>query len=267
VTARYKQFGEEYATIFRDASVVAAYKHRPPYPPATFEFLLQLIPEEVTERLVLDAGCGTGFIARPLARYVDHVDAVDVSKRMVETAKTLPGGDRPNITWIAAPIETAPLGGPYALVVTAASLHWMDWDRTLPRFASHLVSKGVLATVEESEPGNPWDHEVGPILARYSMNLDFEPFNETKVLAEIERRGLFRLHGSHETEAVPVRQSIDSWVESFHARNGFSRERMETEAAAAFDAEMRQVIRRYCPDGVVELPVGARILWGRPLGR
>src|SRR5215211_3687182 len=122
-----KQWGSEYASIFQDQSVVAAYQYRPTYPPETFTFLPNLIPLTVRQRTVLDAGCGTGFIARHIAPFVDYVDAVDVSEAMIMTAQTLPGGDRSTIRWIAAPIETAPLRGPYALIVAAASLHWMDW--------------------------------------------------------------------------------------------------------------------------------------------
>src|SRR5437762_1700954 len=108
-----RQWSSVYASIFQDDSVVAAYQHRPPYPPETFTFLLSLIPPGVTRRSVLDAGCGTGLIARPLAPLVDQVDAVDISEAMIRTGQTLPGGNRPNIRWVSASIETAPLNGPY----------------------------------------------------------------------------------------------------------------------------------------------------------
>src|SRR5579859_1761413 len=110
-----KQWGWEYARIFQDESVVAAYRYRPTYPPELFSFLSQLIPSTGSPRRVLDAGCGTGFVARPLAPLVDQVDAIDVSDAMIQAAKLLPGGDYPTIRWITAPIETAPLQHDYAL--------------------------------------------------------------------------------------------------------------------------------------------------------
>jgi len=264
MTEKPKQFREEYAGIFQDASVVAAYEHRPPYPVETFTVLRGLIPTTVTQQIVLDAGCGTGFITRPLAAYVDHIDAVDISARMIAAGKTLPGGDRPNISWIAAAIETAPLTGPYALITAAASLHWMDWDVTLPRFAAHVVAGGVLALVEESGPPSPWDAIVGPILAHYSMNVDYAPYDMGTVAADLEQRGLFRLQGRYETAPVRFRQRIASWVESFHARNGFSRDRMESQAATDFDDELRAAVLPHCPGGLVEQHVAARIFWGVP---
>lgn len=45
--------------------VAAAYRHRPPYPPATLDLLAALVVD--APRAVLDAGCGRGEPARPLA--------------------------------------------------------------------------------------------------------------------------------------------------------------------------------------------------------
>jgi SAM-dependent methyltransferase len=259
-----KQWSSDYASIFQDQSVVAAYQYRPTYPPETFTFLSSLIPPAVTQRTVLDAGCGTGFIARPFAPFVDYVDAVDISQAMILTAQTLPGGNRSTIRWIVAPIETAPLRGPYALIITAASLHWMDWQRTLPRFAAHLAPNSVLAIVEDWAQPNPWDRAIGAILGRYSMNTDFTPYTMSTVVRELEQRQFFQLHGSYETAPITFQQSLDAWVESFHARNGFSRDRMDASAAKACDAELRAAIGPYCPDDIVDQSIGARILWGVP---
>ena len=256
------QFAPVYTSIFQDSSVVAAYRYRPPYPPATFSFLSTLIPATALARIVLDAGCGTGFIARPFAALVDHIDAIDISPAMITTGPTLPGGNQPNITWQTAPIETAILRPAYALIVAAASLHWMDWPVTLERFARHLVPGGVLATVSEHHQPYPWDADLVPILSRYSLNQACASFD---VMAELERRQLFHRHGSHETPALPFRQSIDDWVESFHARNGFSRDRMNPQAAQACDAALRAVVLPHCPHGFVAQLITARIVWGAPL--
>jgi SAM-dependent methyltransferase len=264
MSAKPKQWSAEYASIFQDASVVAAYQYRPPYPPETFTFLLSLISPTVMQRTVLDAGCGTGFIARPLAPLVDHVDAVDVSEAMIMTAQTLPGGNRANIRWIAASIETAPLHGPYALIVASASLHWMDWERTLPRFAARLAPDSVLAIVEDRARPNPWDRTIRPILRRYSMNTDFTPYTMLTVVAGLEQRQRFQLHGRYETVPITFQQSLEAWVESFHARNGFSRDRMGVGAASACDAELWAAMRPYCPDGIVDQAITAQIVWGVP---
>lgn len=267
MTSNPKQFSKIYSSIFQDASVVSAYQYRPMYPPETFTVLHGLIPATTTPKIVLDAGCGTGFIARPLAALVDHIDAVDISERMTAMAQTQPGGDSPNITWIAAPIETVPLSGPYALIVAAASLHWMDWERTLPRFANHLIPQGLLALVEEIHSPNPWDQPMGLIIERYTMNKDYAPYSMGTVAAELEQRQLFELRNRYETEFVPFDQPVDAYIAAAHARNGFSLDRMDPLAAAQFDAELRALVEPFCPQGIVEQQISARILWGRPIIR
>ena len=260
-----KQWSAEYASIFQDASVVAAYQYRPTYPPELFTFLSRLIPTTTSPRRVLDAGCGTGFIARFLAPLVEHIDAIDISDAMIEAAKLLDGGDHPAIRWITAPIETAPLQGPYVLITTAASLHWMDWERTLPRFAAHLAPDCMLAVIEDQAHSSPWDGAIGLILKRYSMNTDYMPYSMMTVVRELEHRHLFRLLGEHETQPIIFRQSIDEYIESFHARNGFSRDRMDAYQASACDAALRAALEPYCREQVVEQHIRARVLWGTPL--
>jgi trans-aconitate methyltransferase len=214
---------------------------------------------------VLDAGCGTGFVARPLAPGVDQIDAIDVSDAMIQAAKLLPGGDHPAIRWITAPIETAPLQGQYGLITAAASLHWMDWQRTLPRFAAHLAPNCVLAIIEDRAQSRPWDEAIDPLLKRYSMNIDFTPYSMMTVVHELEQRQLFRLLGEYETKPVVFRQSVADYIESFHARNGFSRDRMDVRQAAACDNALQEAITPFCRQDVVEQYILARILWGTPL--
>jgi SAM-dependent methyltransferase len=111
--------GAHNAGRFQDQSVVDRYHLRPAYPPETFTILNELIVDE--PRAVLDVGCGTGNVARPLTEYVEHIDAVDLSLPMLERARMLPGGDSPKIRWLhgrAEDVETQP---PYALVQVQAA--------------------------------------------------------------------------------------------------------------------------------------------------
>ena len=96
------------------------------------------------------------------------------------------------------------------------------------------------------------------------MNTAFTPYTMMTVVTELEQRQLFQLHGSYETAPIAFQQSLDAWVESLHARNGFSRDRMDAGAASACDAELRAAIQPYCPGGIVAQSIAARILWGAP---
>ena len=254
-----EHLGPEYAAQFQDQSVVAAYRHRPPYPDEVFTILAGLITE--APRVVLDAGCGDGAIARHLVQRVERIDAVDLSQGMIEQGKRLPNGDHPRLRWICAPMEEAPLDPPYALITAGASLHWMDWQVVLPRFRQALTPRGMLAMIYEEALPLPWDDTLRSLIRRCSTNQKFQPYD---TIEELARRGLFTKVGEQRTAPVPFTQPINAYIESFHARNGFSRDRMSKEMAAAFDNEVRKLLAGFCPGGKVAMQVTAQVVWGKP---
>lgn len=260
-----KQFGTEYSSIFQDVSVVAAYPHRPSYPPETFVKLAELIDRSVSPVRILDAGCGTGQMTSGLLTYADQIDAVDVSAAMIAAGKQTVYGADQRINWIIGGIEAVELHPPYALIVAAASLHWMPWETTLPRFAQLLSANGYLALVEQETGHEPWAAELTPLFAQYSMNRDFQPYSMRTVADELQRHGLFQQRGQVETAPSGVRQSIAAWIEAIHARNGFSRDRMAPANATEFDRAVHAVISRHCLDGEVTQQIQARIIFGKPM--
>jgi SAM-dependent methyltransferase len=262
VKPKPKHLRKPYSDQFRDQAVADVYHHRPEYPPQTFDLLTDLVDDP--PGAVLDAGCGTGFLARPLAARTDavsHVDAVDVSAAMIEQGKRLPGGDNPRLRWILAPIEDAPLHGPYALITAGDSLHWMEWEQAFDRFRDALTPAGVLAVTSCDVVRAPWWDDLFPVLSRYSTNRDFRPI---VLVDELQARRLFDMQGEARTEPVTFTQPVEDYVESFHARNGFSRQRMTPDNADAFDRAARDVVAAHCPDGVVRLQIRGHIVWGRP---
>lgn len=122
MTARPAQLRPEIAARFREEEVVAAYRHRPLYPLETFTILTSLITD-APPHAVLDVGCGSGNIARPLAPLVDRLDALDIFPAMIAAGKALPGGNYPQLHWQLGRSEDAPLAPPYALITAGASLH------------------------------------------------------------------------------------------------------------------------------------------------
>ncbi|MCD6031325.1 MAG: class SAM-dependent methyltransferase [Thermomicrobiales bacterium] len=248
----------EYAQQFGDPSVVAAYHHRPPYPPQVIDHLLSLV---VAPGTVLDAGTGTGEIARALAERGVRVDALDPSAAMLERGRHCPSGDHLLLTWILGAAENAPLRPPYGLITTAASLHWMTWEIVLPRFRDLLAPGGVLAIVEQRQAPQPWDSALSQVVTRYSTNRFYQPYD---LIAELKRRTLFDTLGQVQTDPVAFTQPIADYVESFHARNGFSRDRMSPQDAAAFDAEAERLVRPFAQDGQIALEITGLIVWGHP---
>src|SRR4051812_23187300 len=146
-----------YGAQFGDASIVRAYRHRPPYPDELFSILARLLaPGPAT---ILDAGCGSGDLALGLLAYVpaiERLDAIDVSAAMVAAGRQRPGGNDPRLRWQVAPAESAELSAPYALVTAGESLHWMDWPVVLPRFRAAVSQGGVLAIAGREQLPAPW---------------------------------------------------------------------------------------------------------------
>lgn len=254
-----KHLSPAYAAQFQDQSVVDAYRFRPPYPDDVFTILQGLIVDRPAA--VLDLGCGRGDLARRLIDFADRVDAVDISVPMIAAGKQLPGGDSPRLNWICAPVEEAPLQPPYALVTAGESLHWMDWGRVLPRLHDVLVPGGVLAIVARGASGEPWWSELLPLIQAYSTNRDFVPYD---IVEELTNRSLFHELGRTRMAPIATEQMIAEYIESIHSRNGFSRDRMTSEAAAAFDAAATRLLTAFAINGRLAIPVTSEVTWGLP---
>lgn len=254
-----KHLSPSYAAQFQDVSVVSAYVHRPPYPPETFALLGDLLAPG--SRALLDIGCGMGQIARGMLPLCDKVDALDWSAAMIASGRQLPGGDDERLHWICGRAEDAPLHPPYALVTAGASIHWMDWDVLLPRLRAALVPGGFVALVSIEGQPTAWGDALGELCARFSTNRDYQPYD---IVDELQQRDLFHPCGTAQTAWVPFAQSVDDYIESFHSANGFSRERMTSSAAAAFDAHLRALVTAHANNGLLHFTVSTQVVWGLP---
>jgi ubiquinone/menaquinone biosynthesis C-methylase UbiE len=251
----------KYGAQFSDESIVSAYRFRPPYPAEVFEILERLMGDG--PGVVLDAGCGSGDLALGLLGIAERVDAVDPSAAMLAAGRARRSGDDSRLRWIAGMMEDAPLDGPYALITTGESLHWMDWPVVMRRFRELLAPGGRLAIVNRIEQPNPWATDLQKLINQYSTNRDYQPYD---LIQELTQRGLLRIAGSERTSFEPFTQSIDDYIESIHSRNGFSRDRMTIEAAAAFDRATRTLLEPYAIEDTVTLRVSGSVVSGLPTG-
>lgn len=106
-----------------------------------------------------------------------------------------------------------------------------------------------------------WQDELVEIILRYMVNPTNQPFFDLP--ADLVKRGLLQLHGRRKTAPAPFRQSLDDYIESFHARISLTRARLGAEAARAFDAEVRELMVRRLGE-TVELQLVTDVAWGRP---
>jgi len=259
--AKPEHFAAEYAAQFGDEEVAAAYQHRPPYPAEAFAIIESLLGPH--PRCVLELGAGTGDFTIGLAPRVDHLIAIEPSRPMLERGRLRDGAAGAHIEWLAIAAENYAFDRRYSAVVAAEAFHWLDWHSVLPHIAQSLIPGGQLILVERSlAESPPWEPDLRPLISEYSTNRDYVPYDTT---TELEARGLITVGGRARTGTVPHRQSVDSYVESFHSRNGFSRARLQAGRAQEFDDKLKTLLCRYCPDDAVLLSVEAQIVWGRPV--
>lgn len=255
-----ESWSQERAQSFLDKGTVKAYRLRAPYPEETFRVITELIEDE--PRHVLDVGCGTGAVARNISRLVERVDALDPSVEMIEEGRRMPEGSNPKIRWIVGKAEDAELYPPYAQIVAAMSIHWLDWNVVMPRFASMLAPNGYLTIIYNSFGSLPWEEELKALRRRTRK---YEYPRPTIAAAELVKAGLFEIHGEKKTAPEIFRQSVDDYIEQFHSRSDMARVKMGEAAADEFDNELRSLLSRHVRGNMLQMEVRAQITWGRPL--
>lgn len=146
------------------ASAYAAF--RPPYP----QGLLDLLATSPSGhgRLV-DLGCGTGELARPLAGVFDEVTAVDPEFDMIDTGTNRAAEEGiDNIAWVVGKAEDADLQPRSTDLVTVGSaFHWMDRPVVLEKVRRTLSPGGVFAVLGGNSPWTgkePWQQATISVL-------------------------------------------------------------------------------------------------------
>ena len=260
--------------VFADSDVARSYRRRAPYPDETFAILEELLVEP---RIVLDAGAGSGALARGMLRFAQRVDALDPSVAMIAEGRRLPGGRDPRLRWIVGPAEEAPLDPPYGLITAGMSLHWMDQARVMPRFAAALAPGARLAILETDDGEHPLP-EMLQIFERYSELTHHTDLPE--MLSAISRPkrvgcrhgsdaaleasgGWFVQEGEERTAAISLRRSVDEYLEFLHSTSTLARVRLG-DRADRFDADVRDLFARNGMSSIERQVVGV-VVWGRPV--
>jgi SAM-dependent methyltransferase len=243
------------------------YQFRPPYPAEVYDTLLELL--RGYPRVLLDAGCGTGKITLGLIDRIDRADAIDPSDAMLRVARSLPGADNAKIRWIRAAIEDASLDPPYGLIVAASSIHWMDLDRTLPRFADAGADGAMLAVLDGDAPVEaPWEREETAFMIDFLAERDGRRPQWWKTASErfaepVLAHPRFESLGHRITAPVSYSQSMTDYLRCQHSRATWSEDHLGEKASAEFDVAMTAILNRYARDGVLTFNVQTRIEWGR----
>ena len=102
-----------------------------------FEFLLSSLSDSDT---VLEAGCGNGFSTERIRRAVKHIDAFDVSPRMIERAHKV-HGEQNNTFFLADVLQPIDMSQSYDAVVCVRVLI------NLPNLEAQLRALGNLTAM------------------------------------------------------------------------------------------------------------------------
>ena len=261
--AAYRALGRR----FSETRMAENYTFRPPYPAEVYETLLELVRGH--PRVLLDAGCGTGKITLGLIDQIDRVDAVDPSDAMLRVARASPMAASSKIRWIHAGIEDAPLDPPYGLIVAASSIHWMDLERTLPRFADDLADGAMLAVLDGDAPVDaPWEREetafmIDFVAAREGQRPKWWKTARERFLEPVLVHPRFESLGHRVTAPVEFSQNIPDYLRCQHSRATWSEEHLGEKASAEFDAAMTAILNGYTREGMLTFNVQTRIEWGR----
>lgn len=121
-------------------------RYRPGYPPSFYERITSLGVGLPNQR-VIDLGCGTGNVARELARRGCEVTGVDSSERQIAEARRLAREEGLKIDFLVRPAEKTELGDESFDIVTAAqSWLYFDRDRAVAEVRRLLAPGGRLMT-------------------------------------------------------------------------------------------------------------------------
>jgi SAM-dependent methyltransferase len=254
-----KQLDRSAGAEFLDGDVVAAYVHRPDYPSALYDALVDLMPKAGR---VLDIGTGPGKIARSLAARVEEVIAVDPSAAMLTLGRSLDEGEHSNIVWIEGFAEDLKLDdGSLDLAVAGAAIHWVDSARLFPKLALALAPGAPMAIVDGDAPtAAPWLEAYQTLIRSWVERLGGTWNGETHVALTTAHLPWLDIQGQ-ETFTGPIRQSLDDLIACQHSRATWSRVRMGR-LANAFDRDLRTALEPWASDGYLEFDRQTRLAWG-----
>jgi malonyl-ACP O-methyltransferase BioC len=96
---------------------------------------------------VLEIGCCTGLLTHKLTERCSEIREL-VLNDLVESFAVQAGNQTgiPAISFLTGDIETMPLSGPFDLIISSSTFHWLhDLERLLIKLADNLAPGGILA--------------------------------------------------------------------------------------------------------------------------
>jgi magnesium-protoporphyrin O-methyltransferase len=166
--------------------------------------LLSWLPDDLTGKRVLDAGCGTGALAVEAAKRGAEVVAVDVSPTLVDIARERMGDVGPGRIDFRAGDMLDPAHGEFDHVVAMDSLiHYPTADvvRILASLAGR-TSGSLVFTVAPRTPALAAMHAVGRLFPRGDRAPAIEPVPDDAFRTAVSREAGLSLYGFGRTARI-----------------------------------------------------------------
>ncbi|MFJ3620741.1 class I SAM-dependent methyltransferase [Streptomyces iakyrus] len=138
-------------------------------------WILRQLPGRVGS--ALDVGCGTGDLARLLARRAQRVHGIDADPEITARARELTPATAP-VTYTAADAPAGLGDGPYDVITCVAAVHHLPFEQALRTFRDRLAPGGTLVIVGVARERAPVDLLLG--IASVPLNI---------VMALLKNRG------------------------------------------------------------------------------
>lgn len=130
-----------------------AWSHNAHYHP----WIMRRLPATMSG--ALDVGCGTGDLARLLARRAAVVEGIDVEPAVIDAARRV--GAPPGCTFTVAALDDLPPGRRYDAITAVAVLHHVPFADALRRLVGMLDPGGTLLVVGCYRMAGAVDRAVG----------------------------------------------------------------------------------------------------------
>ena len=155
--------------------------------------IISRLPENLTGKRVLDAGCGTGAVALELANKGALVTAVDLSPNLIELAKSrIPESDRKNIEFYAGDMLDDAYGDFDYVIGMDSMIHYCAKDMlTVLEKLSPRVSEKILFTFAPSTLPLELMIRVGRLFPRKDRAPFIEPISYGKLHKSINQSPWF----------------------------------------------------------------------------
>jgi ubiquinone/menaquinone biosynthesis C-methylase UbiE len=157
-------------------------------------FLLKQLPERLAE--ALEIGCGTGDLARLLAKRCERVLAVDLSPRMIEAARAR-SMEHPNIEYLVADAASCEFPSErFDCVASIATLHHLPLGPMLAKMRDALKPGGTLILLDLYQARTAADRLVGTLAVPASKAIRLAKTGSLTERQSSESRRVWEEHGA-----------------------------------------------------------------------